>query len=111
MISSSLSPIPTISPEHGDRPAVLGLFDGRDAVLVGVGAADLGVAGLAGVQVVVVGVDAGRLQLIGLAVAEDPEAGADLDLRVLILQFVDKLRDALDVAGARAAATGNHADP
>ena len=58
-------------------------IDGRDAVVVGVGRADLVVARFARVEVVVVRVHARVVQALALTLTEQTEAHADLELRVL----------------------------
>ena len=57
--------------------------DGRDSVVVGVRRADLVVARFARVEVVVVGVHTRVVQALALTLAEQAEAHADLELRVL----------------------------
>src|SRR6185437_9265124 len=72
--------------------------------------ADVGVVSLGRVEVVVVGGGAGLVQALGLAVGEQAEAGADLDLGVLLLELPDRAGHPGDIRVGGAAAAGDQAD-
>jgi len=74
------------------------------------GRADLAVVLLARVEVVVVCVHAGGGQLLRLAVAEQAEAGADLQLGMGGLDRPDRPGEAVQLAAAGTAAAGHHAE-
>src|SRR6185437_2159528 len=104
-------------PHPGDQArargqaGLLGLGHGVGAVGVVVGGADVFVVALGGVEVVVVGGGAGLVQPLGLAVGEQAQAGAYLDVGVLLPEPRDRGGDAGDVGVVRAPAAGHQADP
>ena len=93
----------------GRQPGPARALHRRDAVVVGVRAADRRVVAPARVQVVVHVVDAGGPQRARLRVAHDAERDAQLELRQLGADGARRAREVRDVGRARPARARHHA--